>query len=429
MAAAESVPRSQESVCVDGLLSVLVVEDETADFNAVVQGLERSGIQARCRLVDNEEDYRAELQTRPDIILSDYVLPAFSALDALQLLQESGLDIPLIVLTGMVSEEIAVESMKRGAADYLLKDRMKQLGSAVRRALAERELRTEKRLAEANAIRERTLKEAAEARAAMAAELERANRQLQETQSQLIHNEKMVSLGQLVAGIAHELNNPVAFVLNNLFLVEGGLEALGSEIQQRLPEPSFAKLAKLRARLGEMKEGLDRVNELVLELRTFSRLDEGQLKTLDIAEAIDAVLLLLKHKMNGRIRVEKEYAPLRTLYCYSGRIHQVLMNLIANAIDAIVGKGTITIATSSTPRDFVISVRDTGMGIPEANRGKIFDPFFTTKPVGQGTGLGLAISYGIVRDHGGSIEVHSTEGVGTEFIVKIPLNLELPRGQ
>jgi two-component system NtrC family sensor kinase len=105
------------------------------------------------------------------------------------------------------------------------------------------------------------------------------------------------------------------------------------------------------------------------------------------------------------------------------------MNLIANAIDAIVGKGTITIATSSTPRDFVISVRDTGMGIPEANRGKIFDPFFTTKPVGQGTGLGLAISYGIVRDHGGSIEVHSTEGVGTEFIVKIPLNLELPRGQ
>jgi two-component system NtrC family sensor kinase len=131
--------------------------------------------------------------------------------------------------------------------------------------------------------------------------------------------------------------------------------------------------------------------------------------------------------MNGRIQVEKHYGAKRTLYCFAGRLHQVLMNLIANAVDAIAAEGRIVITTSQTPEFFLISVRDTGAGIPEAIRNKIFDPFFTTKPTGQGTGLGLAISYGIVQDHGGSIEVQSEEGVGTEFTVAIPLHLELQR--
>ncbi len=200
-------------------------------------------------------------------------------------------------------------------------------------------------------------------------------------------------------------------------------------MEPHLPEPSLKKLRKARARLGEMREGLDRVKELVLDLRTFSRLDEGEFKTVDVVETIDAVLLLLKHKMNGRILVEKHYVPERTLYCYAGRLHQVLMNLIANAVDAIAGEGKIVITTSQTPEAFLISVRDTGAGIPEAIRSKIFDPFFTTKPVGQGTGLGLAISYGIVQDHGGSIEVQSEEGVGTEFIVKIPLRSGIAEGK
>jgi len=173
-----------------------------------------------------------------------------------------------------------------------------------------------------------------------------------------------------------------------------------------------------------MREGLDRMKELVLGLRTFSRLDEGEFQTVDIAEKIEAVLLLLKHKMNGRIDVERHYCPAGALYCYAGRLRQVLMNLIANATDAIAGKGKIVITTSRTSEFFLISVRDTGAGISEAIRSKIFDPFFTTKPIGQGTGLGLAISYGIVRDHDGSIELQSEEGVGSEFIVKIPLDLE-----
>ena len=121
----------------------------------------------------------------------------------------------------------------------------------------------------------------------------------------------MASLGQLVAGIAHEINNPLAFVVNNLFIVESGLDGLGPEMEPHLSEPSLQKLRKARARLGEMREGLDRVKELVLDLRTFSRLDEGEFKTVDVVETIDAVLLLLKHKMNGRIQVEKHYVPER----------------------------------------------------------------------------------------------------------------------
>jgi two-component system NtrC family sensor kinase len=260
-------------------------------------------------------------------------------------------------------------------------------------------------------------------------DLQEANRKLEETQAQLIQTEKMASLGKLVAGIAHEINNPLAFVVNNLFIVESGLQTLVPEIEPHLSEPSLGKLWKAQARLGEMREGLDRVKELVLDLRSFSRLDEGEFKTVDVVETIDAVLLLLKHKMSGRILVEKNYVPARTLYCYAGRLHQVLMNLIANAVDAIVGEGKIVITTSQTPEVFMISIRDTGAGIAEAIRSKIFDPFFTTKPIGKGTGLGLAISYGIIQDHGGSIEVQSEEGVGTEFIVRIPLDLGLERGK
>jgi two-component system NtrC family sensor kinase len=413
-----------------GPISVLVVEDEKTDFDLVVRGLQRSGMDARCVRVDTEEEYSKQLQLQPDVVLSDYVLPSFSALQALELLKATGLDIPLIVVTGMVSEETVVESMKHGAADYLLKDRMARLGPAVRRAIQERKLRAEKRSAEADALRDRALKEIAESRAQAAVELAQSNRELQEsnrrlkeTQAQLIQNEKMASLGQLVAGIAHEINNPLAFVTNNLFIVESGLDGMGPEIEARLSEPSLRKLGKARVRLSEMREGLDRMKELVLDLRTFSRLDAGEFQTVDVVESIDSVLLLLKHKMNGRIRVEKHYAALRTMCCSAGRLTQVLMNLIANAVDAIAGEGKIVITTSQTSEDFLISIRDTGGGIPPAIRSKIFDPFFTTKPVGQGTGLGLAISYGIVQDHGGSIEVRSEKTKGAEFIVKIPLNL------
>jgi two-component system NtrC family sensor kinase len=350
--------------------------------------------------------------------------------------------VPVIIVTGGAQPGDVNRALEAGADDFVSKSNDLAVLRARIQALMRRKLFQEERRRVVEELKARELevshdraeREISDTRFAMAEklvqanhDLQEANRKLKETQAQLIQNEKMASLGQLVAGIAHEINNPLAFVVNNLFIVESGLDGLSLEMERCLSEPSLQKMRKARARLGEMKEGLDRVKELVLDLRTFSRMDEGEFKTVDVVETIDAVLLLLKHKMNGRVLVEKHYVPARTLYCYAGRLHQVLMNLIANAVDAIVGEGKIVITTGQTAEDFLISVRDTGAGIAEEIRSKIFDPFFTTKPVGQGTGLGLAISYGIVQDHGGSIEVQSEVGVGTEFIVKIPLDLELKR--
>jgi two-component system NtrC family sensor kinase len=258
-------------------------------------------------------------------------------------------------------------------------------------------------------------------------ELHEAKWKLKETQAQLIQYQKMALLGQLVAEVAHEIQNPLAFVANNLFLIESRLDGLDSEMQSRLSKASFKTMGKARTWLGEMREGLNRIDKLVLGLRTLSPLDEGEFKTVDVCDSIDSVLLMLRHQIDNRINVKKLYGSARTLHCYAGRLNQLLMNLIANAVAAIVEKGNLVITTSQTAELFLISVRDTGAGIPESIRSKIFEPFFSTKPFGQGTGLGLAISHGIVKDHGGSIEVQSEEGVGTEFMVRIPLNLEVRR--
>ena len=205
------------------------------------------------------------------------------------------------------------------------------------------------------------------------------------------------------------------------------MASLIGDIEPLVSGEFLKKLPKIQTCLEEMREGLNRVNELVLDLRTFSRIEEGGFKTVDVVATIDSVLLLLKFRMNNHIKVEKHFGRERMLYCSCGRLNQVLTNLISNAADAITGKGRIVITTSHTAEAFLISVRDTGDGVPDAILSKIFDPFFTTKGAGRGTGLGVAISYAIVQDHRGSIEVQSEEGAGTEFIVKIPRDLEAQR--
>jgi len=378
-----------------------------------------------------------------DCVLVDLVMPGMDGVEVCRRITamhtNPGNGPNIVVLTDAEDKGDMNRAFEAGADDFVSKSsdlavlRARIQALMRRRFFQEESDRTveEAKVRELELMKLRAGREVAEARAATAEKLIQANRdlveanqKLKETQTQLIQNEKMASLGQLVAGIAHEINNPLAFVVNNLFIVESGLDGLSPEIEPHLSEPSLARLRKARARLGEMSEGLCRVKALVLDLRTFSRLDEGEFKTVDIGETIDAVLLLFKHKTNGRILVEKHYAPGNMLHCAGGRLHQVLMNLISNAVDAIAGQGKMTITTSQTPDLFLISVRDTGTGIPEAIRTRIFDPFFTTKPTGQGTGLGLAISYGIVQDHGGSIEVISKEGEGTEFVVSIPTGLE-----
>ena len=381
-----------------------------------------------------------------DCVLVDLVMPGMDGIEVCRRITalRHTLERPLavIITTGSANKGDLTRGLEAGADDFVSKSSdlailRARIQALMRRSFFQEENRRiveELKTKDLETLHARAGREAAEARAALAEELvqanqelEEANRKLKETQAQLVQTEKMASLGQLVAGIAHEINNPLAFVLNNLFTVENGLDRVLPEAQPHLSEPSMRRLRKVRARLNEMGEGLNRVKELVVNLRTFSRLDEGEFKTIDLGESIDSVLLFLKHKMNGRIQVEKHYGSARTLSCYAGRLNQVLMNLIANAVDAIEGTGKIVIRTGEADGWFAISVRDTGAGIPEKIRSRIFDPFFTTKAVGRGTGLGLAISYGIVQDHHGSIEVQSEEGEGSEFIVKIPLDLESRR--
>jgi len=425
--------------------SILIIDDSPTYLAALSYELRNQGYKVKSA-PDGPAGLTELLSENFDCVLVDLAMPYMSGLEVCKRITamrtESENAPAVILLTSTATRGDMNRGLEAGADDFVTKSSdLAVLRARVQALLRRRffqeetrrivgELKT-KDLETLNALAGR---QAAEVRAAMAEELiqanqdlQEANRKLKDTQAQLIQNEKMASLGQLVAGIAHEINNPLAFVLNNLFIVESGLDGLGPEVEPHLSELSLIKFRKVRARLEEMTEGLGRVKELVLDLRTFSRLDEGEFKTVDVVETIDSVLLLLKHRMSNRIQVEKHYGPERKLYCYAGRLNQVVMNLISNAVDAIEETGEIVITTSQTTQAFLISVRDTGTGIPEAIRNKIFDPFFTTKPVGQGTGLGLAISYGIVHDHGGSIEVESAEGVGTEFIVKIPLDLELKR--
>lgn len=282
---------------------------------------------------------------------------------------------------------------------------------------------------------------------------------LQQAQAQLIQNEKMVSLGQLVAGIAHEINNPVSFIYGNLKSADEYTQNLFSLLdiyQKHYPQSikvieEFTNLIELDFLRSDfpklfksMMMGAERIRDIVLSLRTFSRLDEASIKAVNIHEGIDSTLMILQSRLNStqerpQIELIKEYANLPLIECYAGQLNQVFLNILINAIDALEdsvlrGRWTtkkynlmdnprIYIRTQLLEPDQVtIRIADNGLGIPEDTLKQIFNPFFTTKPVGQGTGMGLAISHQIITQrHGGSLECISQPGVGTEFIIHIPL--------
>jgi len=271
-----------------------------------------------------------------------------------------------------------------------------------------------------------TARKEAEAEALMAQRLRLANedlqaayQELQRTQAQLVHAAKMASLGELVAGVAHEVNNPLAFAMGHVETARQSLAKLRAEVVLE-PTSAEAHWQKADRRLSEVTVGLARIRDLVLKLRTFSRLDEGERKLASISECVDSVLTILGHRKTGQIEIKTELSAPDSLECYPALLNQALLNLVSNSIDAIAESGTITIKTEAEGDCVVLTVTDTGSGIPEEVRGRIFEPFVTTKPAGQGTGLGLSITHTIAERHRGSLTLDDAPSGGTVATLRLP---------
>ncbi|WP_225894104.1 sensor histidine kinase [Atlanticothrix silvestris] len=312
---------------------------------------------------------------------------------------------------------------------------------------AELEIRVEERTAQLRQTMTESLAIANQAKK-QAAKLEIALKELANTQAQLIQTEKMSSLGQLVAGVAHEINNPVNFIYGNSIIAneytQDVLELI-SLYQTHHPHPApeiqvFAKEIEidfvqkdLKNILSSIKMGAERIRDIVLSLRNFSRLDEAEIKQVDIHEGINSTLFILQNRLQGQgkhpdIQIIKEYGNLPNIDCYPKQLNQVFMNILTNAIDAVkesVHNPQIRICTEVLDHNQVmIRIADNGCGMTEEVKQKIFDPFFTTKPVGSGTGLGMSVSYQIVDKHGGILKFISVPLQGTEFLIQIPIQMK-----
>lgn len=265
-------------------------------------------------------------------------------------------------------------------------------------------------------------------------ELEKANNQIRDTQAKLVHTAKMASLGQLVAGVAHELNNPIGFIYSNMTHLKDYSQKLIHLIDVAEHQPATLPKEKEKADLdyiakdlpkliSSCEDGARRTRDIVMGLRNFSRLEEAQIKQVDLHEGLETTLQLLSGELKNRIKIVKEFGRLPKVNCYPSQLNQVFMNVLSNAAQAIEDEGTIYLTTKTLPNDRVeVSIRDTGKGMSKPTLEKIFDPFFTTKTLGRGTGLGLSISYGVVQNHGGEILVSSEAGKGTEFRIILPVH-------
>jgi two-component system NtrC family sensor kinase len=269
-------------------------------------------------------------------------------------------------------------------------------------------------------------------------ELRTAYRDLQATQQQLIQREKMASVGQLVAGVAHELNNPIGFISSNVTTLEDFVRRLRAMLEAyqdaTLPEADRTRVAERRrelkidyalkyldAMIDGIRDGADRTRKIVRDLRVFARTPDDVWQPVDLNEELESSLTLLNHLLKDRITVRREYGALGAVECVRSQIDQVFLNVLANAAQAIHGPGTITIETRREGSRAIIRIADTGPGMPAEAIGRIFDPFFTTKPVGEGTGLGLSISYEIVTKHGGEIRAENRPEGGAVFTLELPV--------
>lgn len=293
--------------------------------------------------------------------------------------------------------------------------------------------------------------ELARENAKKSAQLERALDDLREAQAMLVHREKMAALGQMTAGVAHELNNPLAYVKNNQYLVRQGVRdllelinlfgegldpieeaqpELFDVIMQRIQEVDLPRLAEKLPRLLEsVDDGLDRSVGLVKGLRTFSRLDEAEVKTVDLNESLRSVVEFAGFLMKENdTEFSASYGDLPPVECSPGQLNQAVMNILTNAVQAAGLGGSVALSTAVAGDEAVIRVVDDGPGVPEELAARVFDPFFTTRPVGEGTGLGLSIAYTVITEHGGRITLDDAPGGGAVFTIHLPLGEGAPHG-
>ncbi|MBD1909000.1 MULTISPECIES: response regulator [unclassified Leptolyngbya] len=421
---------------------ILVVDDTPANLEVVAEALGDAGFEVAIA-TDGERAIRQATISQPDLILLDVMMPGIDGFETCCRLKTAAAtcDIPVIFMTALSDPTDKVKGFNLGAVDYVTKPF--QEAELIARVTTHLKLRHLHQTLE-HQVEQRT------------AQLKAALSQVQQSQVQLVQSEKMAVLGQLVAGVAHEINNPVNFIHGNLNHVEDYANDLLSFIQlyqkhsaNTAPELQEAAdalelefiQADLPKTITSMKIGTHRICEIVRSLRNFSRLDEADCKAVDIHEGINSTLLILQHRLKGRsecpeVQVIRDYGELPLVECHAGSLNQVFMNILVNALDALeevsmkrtyqenrVNQGQLTIRTSTLGRQWVqIAIADNGPGIPPDIQPRIFDPFFTTKPVGKGTGMGMSISYQIITEkHQGKLDCISEPGQGTEFVIQIPI--------
>ena len=367
-------------------LNILIIEDSPADAELIATALAADGIEARLTRVETEAEFTPLLKPGVDLILSDYTLPRFSMAAALEILRQTEYDIPFIVVSGTIGEDRAVEAVRTGATDYVLKDRLKRLGPVVGRALRERDDR----------------------------------RQRLELEDQIRQAQKMESIGQLAGGVAHDFNNILTVIHGHASILMSGPD---------FPQP-------VRDSAEEISLAAERAARLTRQLLTFSRKQISQPRLLDIIALVGDLTRMLHRIVGDDIVLSLELASdLALVRADTGMIEQLIMNLALNAREAMPHGGKLTLSGANQTIDddytrlhpqgkpgsyICISVADTGPGIPREILPRIFEPFFTTKAPGKGSGLGLATVYGIARQHQGWVTVSSEPGAGAVFRVYLP---------
>ncbi|HEU4594212.1 MAG TPA: ATP-binding protein [Pyrinomonadaceae bacterium] len=407
--------------------SILIVDDEES-----IRWLFSDCLGARyfCTTAGNADEALSHMAREEfALVLADVSMPGLSGIELLRHVIARHPDTAVIMISGIDRTQRVLDAVRIGASDYLIKPiDLHVLELSVERALERRALLRDARHYKQDLERRNS-------------ELAKRKAELERLQAQIVHSEKMASLGQLAAGVAHELNNPAGFIYGNMDFLADSVDAIErlltlydsatlsehvrGQVKALKEEIDYENtLSDLHSIIADCREGAERIRNVVQNLRTFSRLDEAEFKKVDIHEGLDAtVRLLSRYYSQGRVTLKRAYGELPPVDCYAGQLNQVWMNLLANAAQAVeaAGGGEVTIQTHVEKEKVMVAISDTGCGIEPEHMRKIFDPFFTTKPVGEGTGLGLSVTYGIVERHGGFIRVRSRPGQGSTFVVGLPV--------